>query len=426
MKKTILLLTLSFMSIQLFAQSSIPYPTLAQFEAFRVKELDAAIKHAEYLSSSTINFTEFKLMKKSEIVGFRRDESSSIEGWPNDGCAVRYFYENPKIVNGILSKIEVVVEYKRSTCTADECVLEDKWSAYVVNVLPFYEDKGMTKSEANKLAELCVKSEFAKTDLLKDFIEIKAFSPYTYDEANPTYNFSKITTAQSVEFRVNLTGTLGAYTSDKSVFLAETERNETIEFQLKYTDGKWNVVGSTTNYSSMFSSSDKSLFNKEIPAKRFGTYAEKGFDAIYMKRVEEPLPTNNPLSTLMDFGKEFSTSVIANSEQLTEATFAKFFALSIAGFEQEAKENLKLLTQITTVDDLTKLKELTFTSIEFKDYNEEMEDNQLVKKGNVSISINSKVFTQKGKKSIETGNTKEIYLTLTCILTDNGWKIVNI
>lgn len=426
MKKTLLFLTLSVLSFQLFAQSSIPYPTLAQFEAFRVKELDAAIKHAEYLSGATINFSDYKLIKKGEINGFRRTESSSIEGWPNDGCAVRYFYENPKIVNGIQSKIEVVVEYKRSTCTADECVLEDKWSAYVVNVLPYFEDKGMTNVEANKLAELCVKSEFSRTNLLKDFIEIKAFSPYTYDESNPTYNFSKITNAQSVEFRVNLSGTLGAFTEDKSIFLAEQDRTDVIDFQLKYENGKWKVVGSTSNYASYISDSDKSLFNKEIPAKRFGTYAEKGFDAIYMKRVEESLPTNNPLSTLMDFGKEFSTSVIANSEQLTEATFAKYFAQSVAGFEQEATENLKLLTQITTVDDLTKLKELSLSKIEFKDYKEEMNDNHLIKKGEISISINSKEFTQKGKKLIETGNTKEIYLTLTCILTDNGWKIVNI
>lgn len=426
MKKTILLLTLSLMSLQLFAQSSIPYPTLAQFEAFRVKELDAAIKHAEYLSSSKINFQEYKLIKKSEVFGFRREDSKSIEGWPNDGCAVRYYYENPKIINGIQSKIEVVVEYKRSTCSADECVLEDNWSAYVVNVLPSYVDKGMSKTEADKLTELCIKSEFSKKNLLKDFIEIKAFSPYTYDETNPTYNFMKINSAESVEFRVNFSGTIGAYTSDKSIFLNESEVNTTIDFQLKFENGKWNVVGSTANFNEVFSELDKSLFNKEIPSKRFANYSEKGFEAIYTKRVEESTPSNNPLSNLMDFGKEFSTGVIANAEQLTEATFTKYFAQSVAGFEQEASENLKLLTQITTVDDLTKLKDLTLTSIEFKDYKEELVDNQLIKKGDISITLNSKEYSLKGKKAIETGNTKEIYLTLTCVLTDNGWKIVNI
>jgi hypothetical protein len=412
------------MSIQLFAQSSIPYPTLAQFEAFRVKELDAAIKHAEYLSSSTINFSEFKLMKKSEIVGFRRDESSSIERWPNDGCAVRYFYENPKIVNGIQSKIEVVVEYKRSTCDASECVLEDKWSAYVVNVLPFYEDKGMTKTEADKLAELCIKSEFAKTNLLKDFIEIKAFSPYTYDEANPTYNFSKVTNAQTVEFRVNLTGILGAFSSDKSIFLAETERSETIEFQLKYTNGTWNVVGSTSNYSSMFSSSDKSLLYKEIPTKRFGTYSEKGFDAIYMKRVEEALPTNNPLATLMTFSKEFSDFFSANSATLTNENLAKFFALNDEDKAESAKEALQKVIALPTLSETQGYTNFTLTSIKFRDFDEEIEDEKLRQKGDVLLTFTAKEVLKKGKKFVETGVTKEFYLSLDCIMTPEGWKIV--
>ncbi|MFN5984474.1 MAG: hypothetical protein ACK479_13490 [Fluviicola sp.] len=423
MKKTILLLTLSLMSLQLLAQSSIPYPTLAQFEAFRVKELDASIKHAEYLSSSTINFSEFKLIKKSEIVGFRRDESSSIERWPNDGCAVRYFYENPKIVNGIQSKIEVVVEYKRSTCDASECVLEDKWSAYVVNVLPFYEDKGMTKTEADKLAELCIKSEFAKTNLLKDFIEIKAFSPYTYDEANPTYNFSKVTNAQTVEFRVNLTGTLGAFSSDKSIFLAETERSETIEFQLKYTNGTWNVVGSTSNYSSMFSSSDKSLLYKEIPTKRFGTYSEKGFDAIYMKRVEEALPTNNPLATLMTFSKEFSDFFSANSATLTNENLAKFFALNDEDKAESAKEALQKVIALPTLSETQGYTNFTLTSIKFRDFDEEIEDEKLRQKGRVSLTFTAKEVMKKGKKSVETGVTKEFYFSLDCIMTPEGWKI---
>lgn len=112
----------------------------------------------------------------------------------------------------------------------------------------------------------------------------------------------------------------------------------------------------------------------------------------------------------------FSTLYCKHRQQ-TGSTFAIYFVQNVSEFEQEASENLKLLTQITTVDELSKLKELSLSKIEFKDYKEEMDDNHLIKKGEISISINSKEFTQKGKKLIETGNTKEIYLTLTCILT---------
>jgi phosphopantetheinyl transferase (holo-ACP synthase) len=303
-------------------------------------------------------------------------------------------------------------------------VLEDKWSAYVVNVLPFYEDKGMTKTEADKLAELCIKSEFAKTNLLKDFIEIKAFSPYTYDEANPTYNFSKVTNAQTVEFRVNLTGILGAFSSDKSIFLAETERSETIEFQLKYTNGTWNVVGSTSNYSSMFSSSDKSLLYKEIPTKRFGTYSEKGFDAIYMKRVEEALPTNNPLATLMTFSKEFSDFFSANSATLTNENLAKFFALNDEDKAESAKEALQKVIALPTLSETQGYTNFTLTSIKFRDFDEEIEDEKLRQKGDVLLTFTAKEVLKKGKKFVETGVTKEFYLSLDCIMTPEGWKIV--
>ena len=114
MRKVALTIVAISTIIQTNAQVAIPYPSMAEFDAFKSKELNGAIKYAEDLKNFKINIAEFKPVGKSGIVGFRREETYSIDGWPNDGCSVRYFYDNPKVVNGIKIKMEVVAEFKRS------------------------------------------------------------------------------------------------------------------------------------------------------------------------------------------------------------------------------------------------------------------------------------------------------------------------
>ena len=91
MKKIAILILTGILYKTTFAQVGIPYPNITQFDAFKNKELASSLKYAEELKGIKINFNEYKFTGKSEIIGFRREETKNITTlWPNDGCYVRY------------------------------------------------------------------------------------------------------------------------------------------------------------------------------------------------------------------------------------------------------------------------------------------------------------------------------------------------
>lgn len=425
MKKVALTIAAISIIVKTNAQVAIPYPTMAEFDAFKSKELNGAIKYAEDLKNFKINIAEFKPVGKSEIVGFRREETYSIDGWPNDGCSVRYFYDNPKVVNGIKVKMEVVAEFKRSYCESEKCYLQNTWKPFVVNALPFYEDLGMTKKDAEDLAMVCVKSKYSKDSLLKDYIKFNGIELKEGDAGK--YHFEKIINSNTVEFRFGINGEVGGYYYDRSICVTSSERTgDWYTYILKFENGKWNVVTSIEKYNRMFSSNDMSLYNKPLPEKRFTPYSEASFDEIYQKTKEGTIAANAPINSLKKINDDFVNFLIANSDNLTKEKLIPYFLANNADYQSDINSSIEKIINDITPSDNGKIKYINLIKSTYKNIEEvEISSNQILQKGTYRNDLTVKKYIMNGKKMKENGD-EEVTLDIDCIYSQNGWKIIKV
>lgn len=425
MKKVVLALAAITMVIKTNAQVAIPYPTMAEFDTFKNKELNGAIKYAEDLKNFKINIAEFKPVGKSAIVGFRREETYSIDGWPNDGCSVRYFYDNPKIVNGIKVKMEVVAEFKRSYCESEKCYLQNTWKPFVVNAMPFYEDLGMTKKDAEDLAMVCIKSKYSKDSLLKDYIKFSGIELKEGDAGK--YHFEKIINSNTVEFRFGLNGEVGGYYNDRSICVTKSERSgDWYSYILKFENGKWNVITSIEKYNRMFSSNDMSLYNKPLPEKRFIPYSESSFEEIYQKTKEGTIAVNAPINSLKKTNDDFVNFLITNSDNLTKEKLMPYFLANNDEYQSDINWSIEKILNNITPSDNGKIKYVNFIKSTYKNIEEvEITSNQIFQKGTYRNDINAKKYIMNGKKLKENGD-EEITLDIECLYTKDGWKIIKV
>lgn len=425
MKKVLLALAAITMVIKTNAQVAIPYPTMVEFDAFKNKELNGAIKYAEDLKKFKINLAEFKPTGKSEIVGFRREETYSIDGWPNDGCSVRYFYDNPKVVNGIKVKMEVVAEFKRSYCESEKCYLQNTWKPFVVNAMPFYEDLGMTKKDAEDLAMVCIKSKYSKDSLLKDYIKFGGIELKEGDAGK--YHFEKIINSNTVEFRFGINGEVGGYYQDRSICVTKAERSgDWYSYILKFENGKWNVITSIEKYNHMFSSDDMSLYNKPLPEKRFIPYSEASFEDIYQKTKEGTIAVNAPINSLKKTNDEFVNFLIANSDNLTKEKLMPYFLANNADYQSDINSSIEKIINDITPSDNGKIKYINFIKSTYKNIEEvEINSTQIFQKGTYRNDITAKKYIMNGKKLKENGD-EEITLDIECLYTKDGWKIIKV
>jgi len=425
MKKIMLILATISAVTKTTAQVAIPYPTMAEFDAFKAKELNGAIKYAEDLKKFKINMTEFKSVGKSEIIGFRREETANIDGWPNDGCSVRYFYDNPKVVNGIKTKMEVVAEFKRSRCESEKCFLENAWKPFVVNAIPFYEDLGMTKKEAEDLAMICLKSKCSKDSLLKDYIKINGIE--LKEAESNKYHFEKIINSNLVEFRFGVNGEVGGYYNDRSICVTTTERTgDWYTYTLKFENGKWEVVTTLEKYSRMFSSNDMSLYRKPIPSKRFVPYSEAGFEEIYQKSKEGIVSANAPVNTLKKANDEFVNFLVANSDGLTKEKLTPYFSANTEEFKSEVNASIEKIVQNITPGSNGKIKYVSIKETSFYNIEEIDTDSKIVlQKGTYRNKVIVKKYEMNGKKLKENGE-EEISIDIDYLYTKDGWKVIKV
>ncbi len=425
MRKVALTIVAISTIIQTNAQVAIPYPSMAEFDAFKSKELNGAIKYAEDLKNFKINIAEFKPVGKSGIVGFRREETYSIDGWPNDGCSVRYFYDNPKVVNGIKIKMEVVAEFKRSYCESEKCYLQNTWKPFVVNAMPFYEDLGMTKKDAEDLAMICVKSKYSKDSLLKDYIQFNAIELKEGDAGK--YHFEKIINSNTVEFRFGISGEVGGYYQDRSICVTKAERSgDWYTYILKFENGKWNVVTSLEKYNRMFSSNDMSLYNKPLPEKRFTPYSEASFDEIYQKTKEGTIPANAPINSLKKANEDFVSFLIANSDNLTKEKLMPYFLANNDEYQSDVNWSIENILNNITPSDNGKIKYVNLIKSNYRNIEEvEISPNQIFQKGTYGNDLTAKKYIMNGKKLKENGEG-EINLYIEFLYTKDGWKVIKI
>ncbi len=429
MKQITILILIGLLNKTSFAQVAIPYPNIAQFDAFKNKELTASIKYAEDLKGVKINYNEYKFTGKSEIIGFRREETKNITTlWPNDGCYVRYYYENAKAVNGINSKIEIVAEFKRSYCKGENCYLENEWKPYVVNVIPFYEDAGLSKKEAMDLALICIKSKVAKDTLLADYIKFDSIVVPDTWETNKgiLYKYSKIHSPNHVEFRVMVYGSKAHFPADRS-YNGKVLENiyDNYTYVLKNLNGKWEVTGSVDRLYTDRTGSDYGFF-RELPSKKFIPFALTSYESIKGTTKEESLTANNTLNQLKTSSENFLNFIIANTESLSKENLSTFFEWQDKSNTESMNSVLENILERTKGNNNGKIKFIKIEELKFNEFEPKRNDSgSIYETGSYTGELLIKNYKLDGKKFKETGEEK-INVSLSLIKLDKEWKIISV
>lgn len=429
MKQITILILIVFLNKTSFAQVGIPYPNIAQFDAFKNKELTASIKYAEDLKGVKINFNEYKFTGKSEIIGFRREETKNITTlWPNDGCYVRYYYEKAKAVNGINSKIEIVAEFKRSYCKGENCYLENEWKPYVVNVIPFYEDAGLSKKEAMDLALICIKSKIAKDTLLADYIKFDSIVvPDTWEtDKGILCKYSKIHSPNHVEFRVMVYGSKAHFPADRS-YNGKVLENiyDNYTYVLKNLNGKWEVTGSVDRLYTDRTGSDYGFF-QELPSKKFIPYALTSYENIKGTTKEESLTANNTLNQLKTSSENFLNFIVVNTESLSKEKLSTFFEWQDKSNTETMNSVIENILERTKGNNNGKIKFIKIEELKFNEFEPKRNDSgSIYETGSYTGELLIKNYRLDGNKFKETGEEK-INVSLSLIKLDKEWKIVSV
>lgn len=429
MKKIAILILTGILYKTTFAQVGIPYPNITQFDAFKNKELASSLKYAEELKGIKINFNEYKFTGKSEIIGFRREETKNITTlWPNDGCYVRYYYESSKILNGINSKIEIVAEFKRSYCKGENCYLENEWKPFVVNVIPFYEDAGLNKKEAMDLALTCIKSKLAKDTLLADYIKFDSIVvPDVWETTKGNvYKYSKIHSPNHVEFRVMVYGSKAHFPADRS-YNGKVLENiyDNYTYVLKNLNGKWEVTGSLDRLNIDRTGSNYGFF-RELPTKRFTPYALTSYESIKGTTKEESLSTDNTLNKLKTSSENFLNFIVTNTESLSKEKLSTFFEWQDKGNVENINNVIENLIEKTKGNNNGKIKFIKMEALNFNEFEPKRNDSgSIYETGSYTGEMLVKNYNLEGKKFKETGEEK-INISLSLIKLDKEWKIISV
>lgn len=337
--KNIFVIILFLMSTIIYAQKeTIPPPSNA--DALNRLKTDAAL-HKMIKERTGYDYAKLKLVKTYDWAKFYTEEGELRSNrWVKDAISMAYDMETPKDKDGAYSQYQVFVDYRRSECNMNGCLMTDSYKFHKYGVGPEYK---MGFKEFNDTEKMNLLTDYLKNNKpqgLHDFVTIETLEVrkgYVQQDISPT--------EQIINY--NITGKIGIYSGDRTTLFktVDVELNPSRNYVSLYVSKK----GGNWKADSLYF---KDAFDREyvwrdyrlkdISKEYLQSFKDVGFDGVYKKtsKIEQP---KGMYSQLPERITEFYNMVVAKGELITVEDIMPFVPKQSLrrDSDDEAKEKIK-------------------------------------------------------------------------------------
>lgn len=337
--KNIIAIALFLLSLTTFAQKeTIPPPSSA--DALNRLKTDAAL-HKMIKERTGYDYAKLKLVKTYDWAKFYTEEGELRSNrWVKDAISMAYDMETPKDKDGAYSQYQVFVDYRRSECNMNGCLMTDSYKFYKYGVGPEYK---MGFKEFNDVEKMNLLTDYLKNNKpqgLHDFVTIDNL------EVRKGYVQQDISPTQQI-INYNISGKIGIYSGDRTFLLktVDVELDPSRNYVSLYVSKKGgNWKADSLQFGDYY---DREYvwrdYNFESISKEYlQSFKDAGFDGVYKKisKIEQP---KGMYSQLPERITEFYNMVVAKGELITVEDIMPFVPKQSLSrdSEEETKANIK-------------------------------------------------------------------------------------
>jgi len=274
--KKITLLTCLLLSISITSkaqQESIPAPSDAA--ALTIFKTNAEL-HKLVKERTGFEFTKLKMVKDNPWEKYWSKEGELRKWkWTMDIISKAYDVETPKDNEGIYSVYQVFINYRRSKCSMNGCLLTDNYTFENFSVGPAYTYGFRKFSKDEKMNMLLNYLKNNKPNCMSDIVTI------TNIEVDESY-VDNNTSAKSQCVYFNLNGKIGIYSKDYSrLYEIKDIDKPMLKLYLSKKNGVWS--GDEVEFEDGYQRVRFYQNNPSFLNEYYKPFKELGFDGVYKK-----------------------------------------------------------------------------------------------------------------------------------------------
>jgi hypothetical protein len=418
----------SVVSLTAIAQAeSIPAPSDA--DALKRFKTDAEL-HKMIKERTGYSFAQVKLVKTYDWAkSYTTEGDLRRERWTYDMITKAYDIETPKDANGVYSQYQIFVDYRRSTCSMNGCLMTDTYSFFRYGVGPQYE---FGFKEFQKNEKMTLLNDYLKTNKPACLSDVVTISSLDVDDSWARNDISA--TQQALYFK--MTGKLAIYSADYSrIFDIKDFNDQMLKLFVSKKNGVWSAD------SLMFEDQyDRPYFYRgyqlsELPTSYYRPFKEVGFEGVFNQQNEQPAPTGM-YQQLDERTTAFMNMVVSKGESLTVDDVWSYCIPAALRDEtdDEVKEELSEEVEINPAAVYIKLlttfqlQNTHFSYDGYKDRNDNyiyLHNAKTIIAGNVETYKFSKGVAKKGK-AIETAKEESFVIEWVYDAQTKTWYILHL